>query len=274
MLTKNTLKKNPLLSIRELFKKSYQFYSENFKNLIFIMLIAFVPIAILDIITKIISASTIAMETNLMIILSALLILLLFLGILALSISNQIALIYFIDKKTSIKESCTATKKYFLSYLFISILLLIIVKGSSILLSTFSTSISDFLIKNISSKGLVIVLLTIIFLAILVILFYIVTKLLFSFIILIVENLKGIEALKKSRTIIGDYWQEVSIRFATFIILFAVINRIFTYIASMIPSFPFSYYIAYFISALPFIFLIPFALIFVYTLYKNLREIS
>ncbi len=273
MPTQNTLKKNSLLSIRELFKKSYQFYSENFKNLILIMLLAYSPIAILDIITKKISASAIIMGDNSMVILLSAIILLLLLGMPVLTIANQIALIYFIDKKSSIKESYLAVKKYFFSYLFISIILLIITKGSSLLLSTFSNSISDFLIKNVSSKALVITLLTLIFLAILILLVYVITKLLFSFIILIVENLKGMQVLKRSRTIIGIYWQEAAIRFVALLLAFAIINRIFAYIANMIPSFPFSYYIAYLISALPFIFLIPFALIFVYTLYKNLCEI-
>lgn len=273
MPIKISLKKNSLLSIRKLFEKSFELYLKNFKSLIFIMLLTYIPIAIFDIITKKISMSAMNMEANSMVILSALAIIFLLLCMFILTIVNQIALIYFIDKKSSIQESFAAAKKYFFSYLFINIIFLIIIQGASLLLSTFSGITSDFLIKTISSKTLLVVLFFVLFLAIIILILHIIIKLLFSFIILVVENLKGMQALKRSNDIIGAYWQPVAVRFVSLILVVAVINRIFAYIASMIASFPFSYYLAYFIAVLPFIFIIPFALIYIYTVYKNLNEI-
>ncbi|MFC1613272.1 hypothetical protein ACFL23_02980, partial [Patescibacteria group bacterium] len=227
----NTIK-HTLSTIPDLFKKTFVFFKQNAKNLLLITSIALIPMIISQMLIRKLTVYSLSIYNQTVIIWTAVGVFILLIFIFILSIAIPIALIDFLNKKSlgidsNIKLNYYANKKYFFQYFYVAILLMIFIKGAGLILLSISDIIKSSLFKVFSSKIILLIFFTVILLIILIALCYIIISFMFSFYILICENIKGLQALKKSINISKHYWPQIFIRFAIFLIMASLINEFF-----------------------------------------------
>jgi len=266
------LTKQTLSPIPKLFKKTFVFFTQNAKKLLLITSLALIPIIILQLLIDFLINHSLLIDKQSILIGIALAILISSILIFILSIAHPIALIDFLNKKTldidsNIKANYYANKKYFFPYLYVSILLMILIKGAIIILLSISNAIKPLLLQVFSSKIILVIFFSIIFLIMLIVLCYIIIGFMFSFYVLICENIKGWQAIKRSINISKHYWLQILIRFAIFLILLSLIYELFRFLLANAPNVVFLVY-----SFLFAILIIPLTITYLYFIYLDLQE--
>lgn len=267
-----------LISITDLFKNSWKFFKENYKKLILITLAALVPIIVLQAAAKaLLSQGSLQIEENMgAIAATALILFLISIVIALLSIIQQIALIYFADQKniareSSVKECYQTSKSYFLSYLWISaIILLIMLIGALGIM--FTIGLSAIFKTVFASKYILLALISLSFIAAMLIFFYLLylsVCFMFSYFILISENIKGWEAIKKSGALVrGRWWNTVFKLIILNLIIFAI--SLITVLIKMIPQKTISGALGTLFTLIFSLAAIPFTAVYFYFIYKSL----
>lgn len=273
---KSESKKDPI-SISNLFKKSYKFFKKNIKNLLVITLVALIPILILQLMLERMLPKDGNFENMGMMMITAFIIFFITIVVVLFSILQQIALIYFINKKNSgeeisLKEFFTAAKKYFISYLWINILIFLI-SIVGIIGILFSTALSTVFKIIFASKFIVLIFIILSFILAMTIffyLFYLLICFVFSSFILLCDNIKGWEALKKSRELVKGSWWSVLIKTIILNLLFFILSLL-NFFIKLIPLKNLSGILGTFYSFIFSLFAIPFTVIYFYFIYKDLR---
>lgn len=272
MQTNNFPENTSFTLIYNLLKTSFIFLKGNWKKIFSITLIALIPIGLSQMFIKKAIAYSLGQQDQFFLIFIAIAIILALILILILSISHPISLIYLIHgqyrgEEINVKKIYQANKKYFFPYLILSILLMIIIKGSNWLLLNAAAMAKAIIIKTFSSKIIIFSLFLFILIAVLLLMAYLVTNFIFSFFILICENGRIWHALKKSIFLARHYWWQIFLRFAAFVLIFSVINEIFKL---GLKNMPYAIIIIYyFLFAL---FFIPFTIIYLFNIYIRLAE--
>ncbi|MFH0856995.1 MAG: hypothetical protein V1860_03800 [bacterium] len=276
--------KPKMLPVQDLFKNTFIFFKENIKEFLLITLATLLPVIIWEILMgKMINFTGDGME-NKFIFIGAAALLIIIAVIAVLSILQQVILIKFINKKNDGEKILprnlfVANKRQILSYIWMNILMAFILAIGmlAIILSmTFSKFLTAIIANNILRIA-ILVLFFIITLSIILYLIYLSISFLFSYFILLCEDIKGWEALIQSKRMTKNYWWPIILRLILLniaIIAMTALVMALNHITSFIPvkeifySLVAAYYLIFTI------FTIPFAVLYLYNIYSNLKTLK
>jgi len=274
-------KKTRITPINQLLKISTDFFIKNFKKLFLISITALPLLIIMQAATYFYIKGELTNANNFLLIILVIFIFLLFILFSALLLLQKISTIYYIEKKTKgndikIKEIFLYCKSYILQYLWIFILICM------------SLILSNYLIKStiylyiifgaiFSSKYILTFLFSLSFLitlSLIAYLFYIISNFIFAFFCLIYEDIKGFNALKKSKDLIKGYWWNLFSRMAVLFLILIAVAYITNTLLTLIPLSLaiYSGAIIYFFITVSLFF--PFTIIYFYFIYIDLKKIK
>lgn len=271
-----TSQDSTLTPIIELFKSSFLFLKKNFKSLILITLITLLPVIIIQILVERYILNTTPPEE--LMLLFAIIMLLSLAAIISLTVIQQIALISFVHNKKQglnkkIKSAFLAGKNYFISYIWLTLIFTFVILPGIIAVELFN-QLSARLGNIFTSKYIILFvsfLILIIIFAIIVYVIYLSINFIFMHFNLVTEDIKGWNAIKKSRSLVKNYFWPVLLRLAALNIILLTISSI-DIIIGYIPKREISYILSTFYSLIFFTFAIPFAVIYTYGIYNDLKH--
>ncbi|MFH0854189.1 MAG: hypothetical protein V1891_01725 [bacterium] len=267
-----------LMPIFELFNNSYIFLKKNLKNFILITLATYIPIFALQFIMNKLFLQNNENFQNTRAIAAAFFLLLSFFAIALFSIIQQITLISFIDKKKAggelnILEIYRANKKYFLQYFWINILIFLITISGALGIF-FTIALSAIFKETFASKYILAILISLNFIlaiTIFIYIFYLLICFMFSRFALICENIKGLEAIKKSKTLVKGRWWNIILRIAILNLIFFAISLL-SFFINLIPQKIISGTLMFIFALIFSLFAIPFSAVYFYFIYTDLKR--
>lgn len=276
--------KPKMLPAQDLFKKTFLFFKENIKEFLLITLFTLLPIIIFEIMMDKLIDFAQNESKNIWVFTLAFIILMALAVIAILSLLQQIILINFINKKQigikhKIKELFTINKSHILSYIWLNILMaaILMIGILAIILSMSFSNFFTMIFANKIARIIFLIALFIITVAIILYLIYLSVSFIFSYFILLCDDVKGLKSIMKSHTLSKNYWWPIVFRLIllnlAIIALTAAIIGLNT-ISNFIPVKEIFYALSTIYYLVFTCFAIPFTTLYLYYIYADLKNLK